>query len=381
MNLITLLQPPRIAFGIGCAAQCIDLFTQRGARRVLLVTSKSVRPQISYLVEGLYRAGCEIIESVPVPPEPTRAFFETALQAAQTANIDSVLGIGGGSALDVAKLLAALVRGKQGVAEVLGINLLKGRELFVVCLPTTAGAGSEVSPVSVLLDEADQLKKAVISPHLLADAAFIDPSLAVTVPPAVTAATGIDAMTHCIEAYANKAAHPITDVYALQGIRLISKNLFRAVHTGSDLDARAAVALGSMYGGLCLGPVNTAAIHALSYPLGGRFHIPHGVSNALLLPAVLRFNLSAAPERYAEIAVASGVTRQDSISRTAEMGIEHLARLSASCGVPQRLSELKIPHEAIPAMAKAAMQVTRLLKNNLRPVTEADAVDIYEATF
>jgi len=153
------------------------------------------------------------------------------------------------------------------------------------------------------------------------------------------------------------------------------------VRDGRDLEARASLALGSLYGGLCLGPVNTAAVHALAYPLGGRFHVAHGVSNAVLLPQVLRFNLKAAPERYAQVAVALGVPANGNASATAERGLEQLAELSRACGVPQSLSELKIPRDAIPLLAKGAMQVTRLLKNNMRPVTEADAVAIYEASY
>ncbi|MGH7953545.1 MAG: iron-containing alcohol dehydrogenase, partial [Limisphaerales bacterium] len=210
---------------------------------------------------------------------------------------------------------------------------------------------------------------------------FIDPLLTISVPPAVTAATGLDALTHCIEAFANKFAHPITDNYALRGIKLISENLLRAVQNGKDADARAALALGSFYGGLCLGPVNTAAVHALSYPLGGKFHVAHGISNAVLLPEVLKFNLSSAAERYAQIAAAAGVERNGYPLGTAQIGIERLAKLSRDCGVPQKLSELKIPRDAIPSMAKAAIQVQRLLKNNPRLVTEADAIKIYEAIF
>jgi alcohol dehydrogenase class IV len=220
-----------------------------------------------------------------------------------------------------------------------------------------------------------------VSPHLVPDAAFVDPLLTLTVPPAVTAATGLDALTHCIEAYANKFAHPIVDTYALEGIKLISANLVSAVRNGHDIEARAALSLGSLYGGFCLGPVNTAAVHALAYPLGGRFRIAHGVSNALLLPHVLRFNFSAAPERYAVVAEALGITRNGSPLTTAEHGVEFLSQLSRDCGVPQKLSELNIPREAIPAMAQAAMKVTRLLKNNLRPLTEADAARVYEAAY
>ena len=381
MNLVTLLQPPRVALGNGCAPQCADYLAQRGVRRVLLVSSTPVLPTLDAVRDALHTSNLTVVTAAPVDSEPTCAMFQQMLAAARRENIEAVLGIGGGSAMDVAKLLAALTRGTQTVTDAFGINVLAGRALPVVCLPTTSGTGAEVSPNAILLDEAAALKKGVVSPHLVPDAAFIDPLLTLTVPPGVTAATGLDALTHCIEAYANRFAHPAVDSYALEGIRLIAAHLERAVRNGQDLEARAAMALGSYYGGLCLGPVNTGAVHALSYPLGGRFHIAHGVANSLLLPHVIRFNTPAAPERYAEVALALGAHPAGSAAATAERGVEFLAQLSRNCGVPQTLSEINIPREAIPSMAQAAMQVTRLLKNNLRPVTEADAVAIYEAAF
>ena len=381
MKIITLLQPPRIVFGNGCAPQCVEFLAQRGARNALLVTSKSVHPQISSLIYALKKSGIDVLENKFVPAEPTLDFFESVLRIARLTKADAVLAVGGGSVIDVAKLLAALIHSQQTVAEVFGINLLSSRSLPLVCLPATAGTGAEVSPNAILLDEASELKKGVVSPHLVPDAAFIDPLLTVSVPPDVTAATGLDALTHCIEAYANKFAHPIVDNYALQGIKLISQNLLAAVRDGKNLEARAALALGSLYGGLCLGPVNTAAVHALAYPLGGKFRIAHGVSNALLLPHVLRFNFSAAPERHAEIAAALGVARNGAALTTAEHGVEFLSQLSRDCGVPQKLSDLKIPRSAIPEMAKSALTVQRLLKNNLRPLTEADAAQIYMAAY
>jgi alcohol dehydrogenase class IV len=381
MNAITLLQPPRIVFGNGCAVQAADLLAQGGAKRVLLVTSKSVHPQIQFLVDAVKKSGAEIIESKFIPAEPTLNFFEALLAEIRPQKADAVLAVGGGSVIDVAKLLAAFAESTQKIHDVFGTNLLSGRALTLVSLPTTAGTGSEVSPIAVLLDEAAELKKGVVSSYLVPDAAFVDPLLTVNVPADITAATGLDALTHCIEAYANKFAHPITDGYALCGIGLISKNLLAVVHDGKNLEARAALALGSLYGGLCLGPVGTAAVHALSYPLGGRFRVAHGVANALLLPHVLRFNFSEAPERHAEVSLALGVQKNCSALGTAERGVEFLSKLSRDCGVPQRLSDLKIPRPAIPEMAWAAMQVQRLLKNNLRPVTEMDAVKIYESSF
>jgi alcohol dehydrogenase class IV len=303
------------------------------------------------------------------------------LAAARSAKPDAVIGLGGGSAMDVAKLIAALYDGRQDVRDVFGIDVLSSRTLQLACLPTTAGTGSEVSPNAILLDEAEGLKKGIVSPHLVPDAAYVDPLLTVTVPPAVTAATGIDALTHCIEAYANRFAHPMIDLYALQGIRLIAGSLLRAVQNGEDLESRTDVALGSYYGGLCLAPVNTAAVHALAYPLGSEFHVAHGVSNAVLLPHVLRFNLPAAPERYAEMAVALGVEASSSAEETAQQGLDRISELCQQCGIPSGLSELGVPEEAIPGMAVAAMKVTRLLKNNLRQVTAADAEDIYRAAF
>ena len=381
MNPITLRQPATLVFGNGCAPQCADFLAQNGVRRVLLVSSTPVLPRLDEVRQALKKCGLAVVLASPVDREPTEELFERILLMAQGEKIDSVLGIGGGSAIDVAKLVAALAQGRQPVREVFGINLLAGRQLPLVCLPTTAGTGAEVSPNAILLDETDESKKGVISPHLVPDAAFLDPLLTLSVPPAVTAATGLDALTHCIEAYANKYAHPLVDTYALRGVELIAANLARAVREGSHTEARAALALGSLYGGLCLGPVNTAAVHALAYPLGGRFRIPHGVANALLLPHVLRFNFPAAPERYAEISAALGVARSGTALARAEGGVEWLSRLSHDCGVPQRLSQLSIPRETIPWLASSAMKVTRLLKNNLRLLTEADAVAIYEAAY
>ena len=225
MNIVTLLQPPRIVIGDGCAPQCAEFLAQRGVGRVLLVSSTPVLPTLDGVMEALKKSGVVIVPAPLIDREPTREMFEQVLALARQENVEAVLGIGGGSAIDVAKLAAALTHGQQTVAHVFGINQLASRALPLVCLPTTAGTGAEVSPNAILLDEADELKKGVVSPHLVPDAAFIDPLLTLTVPPAVTAATGLDALTHCIEAFANKFAHPAVDVYALQGMRLIGIEL------------------------------------------------------------------------------------------------------------------------------------------------------------
>jgi alcohol dehydrogenase class IV len=378
---ITLLQPARILFGDGCTAGFVEHLASLRLRRVLVVTSSPVLETCRDLLGAIEKAGVQLVVQGEINTEPTTAMFEACVKLARQHTLDGVIGLGGGSAMDVAKLVAALADGSQSLAQVFGINLLKQRSLWLACLPTTAGTGSEVSPIAILLDESCQLKKGIISPHLVPDVACVDPVLTYSVPPAVTASTGLDALTHCIEAYANRFAHPTVDVHALEGVRLISANLLKALANGRDAEARAKLALGSLYGGMCLGPVNTAAVHALAYPLGSEYHVAHGVSNALLLPHVLRFNFSAAAERYADIARALGIESAATPLETAERGVARLTELLAQCPIPQRISELGVPRDALPRLAKAAMTVTRLLKNNPRELSEKQAIAIYESAF
>ncbi|MDP0500819.1 MAG: iron-containing alcohol dehydrogenase [Verrucomicrobiota bacterium JB022] len=375
---LTLLQVGHLAFGAGCRKDLPAYLQRHQTRSVLLITNSFIRSLADPVKEALEAAGMSVTVIEDAPPEPDVATFERLRQRAQESHADTVVGLGGGSVLDIAKLIAAMADNPQPVKEAFGIGNLKGRNKRLVCLPTTSGTGSEVSPNAILLDESEHLKKGVVSPWLVPDAAFVDPELTLSLPPALTATTGIDALVHCIEAYANLHAHPMVDIYALEGVRLIGANIRRAFEQGDDLAARTAVSLGSLYGGMCLGPVNTAAVHALAYPLGGEFHIAHGLSNAFLLPHVLRFNLPAAPKRYADIARALGVEDQGSDAATAEAGIVALEELCAACQIPRRLSEIGVPADAIPRMAESAMTVTRLLRNNPRPLTVEDAAMIYQ---
>ena len=381
MKAITLLQPQKIVFGTGCIQTFVDDYKKLGLQRLFVLTAPPIRPLIEEPLNALKASGISIEVFQDIVAEPTVNDFKKILEVARQFKADSVVGIGGGSVLDVTKLVAAFLNSDQQVEDCFGTGFIKAKGLWFACLPTTAGTGSEVSPNAILLDERDHLKKGIVSPFLIADAAYVDPKLTWTVPAKVTADTGMDALTHCIEAYTNKFAHPSVDIYALQGIRLIAANLERAVKDGKDVEAREALAFGSLYGGLCLGPVNTAAVHALSYPLGGEFHIPHGLSNAILLPSVMKFNMPACPERYAEVAIACGITAGRTTEETAQRGVDFIYRLAAAVGIPDKLTALGIPQAAVDGMAKAAMQVQRLLKNNPREVTEQDAKDIYNSLY
>ena len=393
MKAITLLQPQKIVFGTGCIQTFTDDYKKMGLRRLFVLTAPPIRPLIEGTLDELKAAGIAVEVFQDIVAEPTVNDFKRILEEARQFQADSVAGIGGGSVLDVTKLVAAFIDSDQQVEDCFGTGFIRRKGLWFACLPTTAGTGSEVSPNAILLDERDHLKKGIVSPFLIADAAYVDPKLTWTVPAKVTADTGMDALTHCIEAYTNKFAHPSVDIYALQGIRLIAANLERAVTLARDykpadlsdnpayVEAREALAFGSLYGGLCLGPVNTAAVHALSYPLGGEFHIPHGLSNAILLPSVMKFNMPSNVKRHAEVAIALGCEPGKNDEETAQRGVDFIYRLAAAVGIPDKLTALGIPQTAVDGMAKAAMQVQRLLKNNPREVTEQDARDIYNSLY
>lgn len=368
-----------VRIGAGCALQCATDFAINGVRSVLLVTTKPTRMLAEPLLAELAENGlaCRVFDDIA--GEPTFDDLVAALAVARGVGVDGVIGLGGGSAMDVAKLVAALYAGDQQIGDVVGVDRLAGRPLALACIPTTSGTGSEVTPIAILGDEDADLKKGVVSSHLVPDFAYLDAALTVSMPRAVTASTGIDALTHCIEAFANRVAHPVVDIFASAGMKLIVDNIERACADGTDLEARTQLLLASYYGGLCLGPVNTAAVHALAYPLGGEFHIAHGVANSILLPHVLRFNVAADVDRYAQMAHVLGIVPTGDAAADASAGIELIADISARCGIPAGLSAFGIGPDDVPRMAAAAMSVTRLLANNPREVTDADARAIYYA--
>lgn len=373
--------PGKLVFGNGIINNLAEDIISLKVSKLMLVTITPLQEKLAPFIQTLEANGIELLTDTSILQEPTFGDFKQLMAIANAFNPDVVLGIGGGSVLDVAKLIAAQTGNHQTLHEIVGIGLLQGRKAKLICVPATSGTGSEVSPNAILVDDADNQKKAVISPYLLPDIVYVDPQLTRSVPPQITAATGLDALTHCLEAYTNKFADPFIDMYAFEGMRLIAANLATAVANGGDEAARTQVAMGSMLGGFCLGPVNTAGVHALSYPLGSMFHIAHGLSNALLLPYVMEYNLPASPKRYADVAVALGCTRESEDMATAQKGIAAVKQLIKACGVPERMRDINIPKEAIAQMARDTMKITRLLKNNPREITEADAVAIYEAAW
>jgi alcohol dehydrogenase len=381
MQNITINQPKKLVVGQGSMNQLVDVLKSKSPKQLFIVTDPHVAKRVLPIFETLNDFGIKIGTHISSGAEPTFSDLEEIIGKAREQAADFVIGIGGGSVLDIAKLVAALINVNSPISAYIGNGLIKERKVPLICVPTTSGAGSESSPNAILIDESDNSKKGIIDAVLMPDEVYIDPTLLTSLPPNITAYTGLDALTHCIEAYANKFAHPVVDVYALEGIRLISQNLGAVIANGDDLEARTKVALGAYYGGMCLGPVNTAAVHALAYPLGTKFKIAHGLSNALLLPYVLEYNLSYASARYANIALAMGSEDLGDEQKTAEQGIALIRKLIQDCGMPARLSELNITLEGVNDLAEGAMLIQRLLKNNVRDIAFDDAVQIYKNAF
>jgi alcohol dehydrogenase class IV len=277
--------------------------------------------------------------------------------------------------MDLAKLVAVLCTGNQTLAEVAGVDKVAGRAVVLAQVPTTSGTGSEGGIRALVTDPATRNKVAVQSPFMLADLAVVDPDLTMTVPPQVTAATGVDALAHCVEAFTSRKAHPAIDLYAIEGARLVGRYLARAVKDGADREARAGLSLASLYGGFCLGPVNTTAGHAVAYPLGTRHHVAHGLACAVIFPHTLAFNRPAVAAKTAATLQALGLPAAE----TPAAAFEATYRFCADLGIEMRLSALGVPAADLGAMADEAYAIRRLLDNNPRDISRDEILAIYQA--
>jgi len=353
------------------------------ARRVCVVTDGFLHASglLQPALASLRAAGFDVLVIDDVQADPPDVVVEAVTAQARAFGAQLVLGIGGGSSMDVAKLVAVLLGGTQALAEMYGVDQVRGERLPLVQVPTTAGTGSEVTPIAIVTTGATT-KSGIVARQLYADMAVLDADLTTGLPAAITAATGIDAMVHAIEAFTSRRLkNPLSDQLALQSLDLLSRHLLRACQDGQDLEAREAMLLGSLLAGQAFANAPVAAVHALAYPLGGRFHLPHGLSNALVLPHVLRFNAETAPAAYAQLAEALLSGLSGGVPAKAQALIRHLEALTAATGLPMRLREHGIPADALPQLAADAMLQTRLLVNNPRELSEADALAIYRSAF
>lgn len=374
-----------IRFGTGSLGEIGGLVRGQIGARVMVVTDPGMMATgiIDQALASLADAGVEATVFSDVQADPPETMVMAAVEAARAAGAEGVVGLGGGSSLDTAKLVALLVPGTEELKDAYGVGNAKGPRLPLILVPTTSGTGSEVTPISIVTTGTNE-KMGVVSPVILPDIALLDPELTYGLPPHITAATGIDAMVHAIEAYASASPNnnPISRMLATQALTLMGRSILKAVHEGSDTKARGDMLLGSMLAGQAFANSPVAAVHALAYPLGGHFHIPHGLSNALVLPHVLRFNIVTSPQPYAELAPYAfpELAKYEGQERAAAF-CETLAELSAKCGLRPNLRAMEIPQEILPKLASDAMNQTRLLVNNPREINEADALAIYQAAY
>jgi len=374
----------RILFGAGSAEKTGTEAQLLKAKKALIITDPGVIQ--AGLLEGIEKS----LQSVGIPfaifdgvePDPRIEVVEKSAEKAKKEGMDLIIGFGGGSSLDIAKVTSVMVANPGKIDSFFGIDLVPNPGVPVILIPTTAGTGSEVTPIAILSDTKEKLKKGIVSPTLFPEVALVDPKLTVGLPPSVTAFTGMDALTHAIEACYSVNATGLSDLLAIRAMELISKNLRMAYAYGENLSARSNMMEGSLLAGIAFANAGVGAVHAFAYPLGGEFHLAHGLTNTLMLPYVMRYNILGCPYKFAQMAKAFG-EKVEGLSEldAAETAVKFVERLSDDLRVPRRLRDVGIPEKAIPGLAEAAMKVTRLLANNPRKISLEDANAIYKSAY
>jgi alcohol dehydrogenase class IV len=379
-KIISLRTPQLILAGVGASERLGAEAKGIGAKKALVVTDKGVVDSgtAKKVREFLEKEGIGVEIFDRVIPDPDVPCFESCLQMAKKGNYDLIVGVGGGSSMDIASITSIMLTNPGTVYDYFGVNMVKHPGIPTILIPTTAGTGAEVTPNAILTDTREKLKKAVVSPFILPRVAIVDPLLTLSMPPAVTSSSGIDALTHAIESYTSNNATMMTDLFAKEAIILIGRSLLTAVANGNNVEARHDMAMGSLYAGISLANAGVTAVHALAYPLGGQFNVAHGIANGLLLPYVMEFNVLGNIPKFAQTAQFLGervesMTLLDQAYR-ASKAVKAIYR---NLKIPQSLTELNVPKEAIPGMAKAAMNSTRLMVNNPRSMTAEDIEKIY----
>ena len=387
MNDFNFNTTPGIIFGNGVSFSSCDRIIDKLGDNIFVITDADLtkiglyKPIINQISKS---SNLEVFDDVE--SDPSKKTLIKALERAKNFKPTGILGFGGGSSMDIAKLVSLLIGTQQDIENIWGVGNAKGPRLPLILIPTTAGTGSEVTPISIITLEND-LKKGVSSPIILPDLAVLDPELTLNLPSDITASTGIDAMVHAIEAYTsiNQNNNPISKLLAIESLKLLGTSIETAVFDGHNIEARSNMLLGSMMAGQSFANSPVAAVHALAYPIGGIFHISHGLSNSLVLPHVLKFNSTNAKacEQYAFLApfVFKDINQNTNTKIICNDFIDRLENLSSLLNLPSKLRELNIPKEACVKMAKESMKQTRLLLNNPREVTEEDAFNIYNAAW
>jgi len=380
----TVTQPTRIQFGvdsINALARTVQDFN--GSHVFLVMDPGLVKAGLSSRITApLDGAGIPYILYDSIDPEPGLKLADKGYKLAKSKGCDCVIGAGGGSAMDVAKAVAILMTNGGKAADYLGLDRIPKPGAPKIMVPTSAGTGAEVTFTAVFINEKTGSKGGMNGAPLYPEAAILDPMLTLSLPPKVTAYTGIDALTHALEAYTSTQAHTMSEMYSLEAIRLISRNLPKAFANGNNLEARSAMLMGSLLGGKALATAGVGLVHAMAYPMGGMFGIAHGLANAILLPYVIEYNLIGNMEKFATLAAIMGKKTVDMTTReAAERCVEALFELNGDVGIPGTLQDIDIPVEQLPEMARIALTVTRPVENNPRKPTLDEVINIYQMAY
>lgn len=370
----------RVIMGMGSLSTIPDELSLLNAKKILIITDKGLVKSgvVKKLERVLKSASIGYVIFDGVEADPNYEIVYKTENIVKEHSIDTIIGIGGGSSLDITKVTSIVATNPGDITEYFGIDLVKHSGLNTVLIPTTAGTGSEVTPIAILSDHREKLKKGVVSSYLLPDVAILDPYLTVSLPPKVTASTGMDALIHAIEAYTSIHATFLTDTLAIKAIDLIYNNIRKAYVNGADIMARENMLRGSMMAGIAFANAGVTAVHAFAYPIGAEFHIPHGIANTIMLIPVMKFNFLGNLTKFANLADLFGEdTFGLSERKSAESMIKALEVLAEDLNVPRNLREFGVDEKHISDLAAGAMKVTRLLANNPRILTLEDAKEIY----
>lgn len=374
-------QPTRIRFGINSIADLPDMAKELGGSKVFLVVDPGLKAAglVGAITAPLADASMPFEIYDKIDPEPGLKLADNGAKLAKKTKCDCVVGVGGGSAMDVAKAISILLTNGGKAEDYLGLGKIKKPGVPKIMVPTTAGTGAEVTFTAVFINEKTKSKGGMNGDPLYPDAAILDPALTLSMPPSVTATTGIDALTHALEAFVSTQAHQLSDMYALEAIDLISNNLGIAYANGDNLEARSNMLMGSLLAGKALATVGVGLVHAMAYPLGGMFGIPHGLANAVLLPYVMDYNIIGDPNKFAILAEIMGQEVDGlSIREAALRSVDAVYQLNNDVNIPKTLADLKIPKKKIKEMARIALTVIRPVENNPRKPSLEDVIEVYE---
>jgi alcohol dehydrogenase class IV len=377
-NIYEMGLPRRVISGVGSSSRISEIIKDSGLNNILLLVDGGAYKSgaTAKIEEAISQYNVTMINDTP--PEPEYKQVLAVYERMKDKEIELIVAIGGGSVMDTAKILSVLSTNSDYAKDLLDASLIKNRGLLTIFVPTSAGTGSEATQNSIVVVPEKELKVGIVNPNFIPDYVVLDAELTIKLPPAVTAATGVDAFCHAIECLISKKSNPFSNMYALEAIKLISENVRTAYENGENIKARENMLLAAFYGGLCIASSSTVAVHALSYPLGGKYRIPHGVSNAILLPHVMEFNADHALEKFKQVAVSMNIDTDDKNDEEISKEVtDAIYKMIDDLKIPNNLKEYGIGEKDLEVLVEGAANVTRLLDNNPKPMTKEDIRKIY----